>query len=72
LLVDVLTHAADAPEPHTICPIGHRHVPDWQVAPPGHARPHIPQFIPSVIRLMQAAPHIVRPDPQRHMPDWQV
>jgi hypothetical protein len=31
LLIDVSTHAADAPEPHTICPIGHRHMLDWHV-----------------------------------------
>jgi hypothetical protein len=57
LSVAVLVHAAL----QNVCPVGHRHVPDWQVSPPEHALPQVPQFALSVCVFVQVPAHDVCP-----------
>lgn len=42
--------------PHNVKPVGQRHIPMPHTCPSGQRRPHIPQLLMSVIRLVQPVP----------------
>jgi hypothetical protein len=55
-----------------VSPVGHTHWPPWQVSPPVHARPHVPQLALSVDVLVQAASQKVCSAGHVQVPAWQV
>ena len=45
--------------PHTVCPLGHVHVPETHEAPTAHVVPHAPQLAVLVFVSTQLDPHCV-------------
>jgi hypothetical protein len=60
----VFTHTP----PHSICPVGHAHVPPEHVVPPAHTVPHAPQFVALLERFVHTPLQRTCPPGQRHIP----
>ena len=58
-----LTHLPE----QRVSPLGHLQAPAWQVWPPEHLVPQVPQFPLSFWVSAQTAPHLVVPEGQEHL-----
>jgi len=60
------THVASPLQ--SVSPAGHAHVPPWHVSPPVHARPHAPQFAPSLLSFTHTPLHTASPGCEQTCP----
>jgi hypothetical protein len=58
--------------PHAVSPLGHWHIPCWQLRPVPQAVPQVPQFAASVCRSTQAVPQAFLPAEHAHAPFVQL